>query len=323
MRRKFKNSAQRILIVDDDQDTLTIVKRALEIEGYQTNSAVSGSQAIDLMDEWFPHLVLLDVNMPELDGLETLKYLRKKNEWVSTVFISGKTNVDDVVVGLDAGADDYIKKPLDIRELLARVRCQLRIKQLHDDLRIANEKLSHQVEIDDLTGLFNMKSIPAKIENELARARRYGRNIAVIMMDMDKFKMVNDNHDHLFGSFVLAEVGALISNNIRKVDFAARYGGDEFLIVLTEVDLAGVLGFTRRFKELVKDYEFRNEEHHCNLTVSLGFAISTTEANNINSTEIMKAADRALYAAKHSGRNCIRYIEIGKDGDEVQIPLED
>src|SRR5690606_31562220 len=131
---------------------------------------------------------------------------------------------------------DYIPKPFVPLEFLARVRTQLRIKDLHDQLRLMNEKLKELVDTDDLTGLFNMRSLYQKLDVELARARRYQRQVGVVMMDMDYFKSVNDGHDHLFGSYVLSQVGAIIRKTIRTTDIAARYGGDEFLIVLTEIN---------------------------------------------------------------------------------------
>src|SRR5690606_20888894 len=149
------------------------------------------------------HLVLLDVNMPDLNGLETLAFLRQNREYISTIFISGNSDDEDVIRGLDSGADDYITKPFDPAVMLARIRCQLRIKDLRDELRRANVRLQELVEIDDLTGLYNMRSLYQKVDHELGRAARFNRSVAAVMMDMDHFKSVNDEHDHLFGSYVL------------------------------------------------------------------------------------------------------------------------
>ena len=190
MQGKLENQNRRILVVDDDRMAQRLVQKALEFEGYRVELASTGQEALDKVRTWKPHLVLLDVNMPELDGIETLKYLRQQPEYISTLFVSGRSKIEDVVRGLDAGADDYVTKPFDVVELLARVRSQLRIKDLHDNLTEANQKLLAMVDIDDLTGLFNMRSLYQKLQLELDRASRYGRRVGVVMMDMDHFKSV-------------------------------------------------------------------------------------------------------------------------------------
>ncbi len=303
----------KILVVDDDPESVKIVKLALEYEGYQVLVATSGQAALEKMSNWQPHLVLLDVSMPELNGLETLKYLRERKDYVSTLFVSGKSDVNDVVLGLDAGADDYIRKPFDTRELLSRVRTQLRIKRLNDELTSANARLKELVDKDDLTGLYNMRSLYDRLDGELQRARRFGRSVSVIMMDMDHFKSVNDNHDHLFGSFVLAEVGKIIRNNIRSVDFGARYGGDEFLVVLTEIGVTGAKSFAERLRRIIADHEFRTDEHVSHQTVSMGLAVSDQkEFEPVDARVLVRYADHALYQAKEAGRNCLVVFDLSK-----------
>src|SRR5207248_3125403 len=152
-----------------------LVSKALQHEGYQVQVAGSGMDGIHLMNDWRPHLVLLDMAMPGLNGLETLAKLRARDEYVSVMFVSANSNRDDVILGLDAGPDDYVCKPFDVMELLSRVRTQLRIKDLNDSLKRANARLKELVDIDDLTGLFNMRSLYKKLDFELDRARRYNR----------------------------------------------------------------------------------------------------------------------------------------------------
>ena len=134
---------------------------------------------IEKINYFHPHLVLLDINMPGLNGIDTLKYLRSNNEYVATIFVSGQSNTEDVIRGLDASADDYICKPFEAQVLLARVRTQLRIKKLNDDLKAANIKLKELVDIDDLTGLFNMRSLYQKLGYEIERSSRYNRGLLV------------------------------------------------------------------------------------------------------------------------------------------------
>ena len=301
---------RKILVVDDDPDSLAIISEALRWEGYQIHTAVDGPKAVQCLQTLNPDLVILDVNMPGMDGIDTLKDLRLKDNYVSVVFISGSSGAEFVVKGLDAGADAYICKPFDPQELLARVRAQLRIKDLNDQLRIANKKLLELVEIDDLTGLFNMRSFYQKLELELVRARRFNRQVCVVMMDMDFFKSVNDGHDHLFGSFVLSEVGEIVKKNIRNIDIGARYGGDEFVIVLTELNKEGAQIFCERLRRAIDSKLFKNGEDEIHLTASLGYAMTSTNDQGIDAKALVRSADQALYDAKAAGRNCVRERQI-------------
>jgi two-component system, cell cycle response regulator len=255
-------------------------------------------------------LVLLDVNMPGLNGLETLAKLRVRSEYVSVIFVSANSRTEDIIRGLDAGADDYVCKPFQVLELLSRVRSQLRIKDLNDNLQKANARLKELVDIDDLTGLFNMRSLYKRLDFELDRARRYGRSVAVIMMDLDHFKRVNDQHDHLFGSFVLTEVGKMIRENIRKVDFGARYGGDEFLVVLTEISLEGATVFANRLRQRIAEGTFKNEFYSMDLTASLGLAIANPNEEEVDARGMVRYADRALYKSKENGRNRVEVFDF-------------
>ncbi len=308
MTKFFQNEQRRVLVVDDDPDCLEIVTKALHWEGYNVESANSGIEALKKIASWFPHLVILDMNMPKLNGIQTLKKIRQKQEsYVSVIFLSGNTATEDKIRGLNAGADDYICKPFEPLELLARVRSQLRIKDLNDDLIAANKKLRELVDIDDLTGLFNMRSLYRRLDFELERARRFKRCISAAMMDMDFFKNVNDGHDHLFGSFVLTQVGEIIKENIRTIDFAARYGGDEFLIILTEVNQMGANLFCERLRSRIEAFNFEHEEDSIRLTASIGYALFNPKFDKPEARSLVRNADRALYQAKELGRN--RVIE--------------
>lgn len=301
---------RRILVVDDDADSLDVIAEALSWQGYKVQKAPSGAQALDIIKNWKPHLVILDVNMPGMDGVELLRDLRRHEHYVSVLFISGNSSTDAVIAGLDSGADDYIPKPFDPLELLARVRTQLRIKDLNDQLRSANERLKELVDTDDLTGLFNMRNIYHRIETEIGRARRFGRQVCVVMMDMDRFKSVNDGHDHLFGSFVLSEVGEIIRLNLRSTDIGARYGGDEFLICLSETNADGAERFCERLRKSIAQKLFKSGKDEIRLTCSLGYAILTLGDKTTDARSLVRTADAALYEAKRAGRNCTKSKEL-------------
>jgi len=307
---EIANSDRKILVVDDDPNALDIIVEALSWEGYQVKKTLIGAELFQIVEIWQPHLVILDMNTTGANWVETLKSLRKQEQYVAMMFISSDDSTEAAMESLDAGADDYVVKPFDPVALLARVRARLRTKDLYDDLSAANKKLQELVEIDDLTGLFNMRSTFSRLSQELERARRYQRQVAVVMMDMDYFKSVNDGHNHLFGSFVLSEIGKLIAQTIRPNDIAARYGGDEFMIVLTETNEEGAYAFCERLRVRIAQTLFKSGRDQIQLSASLGFAVSQIGQIGLDPKNLVKLADSALYAAKRAGRNCVRQAEM-------------
>jgi diguanylate cyclase (GGDEF)-like protein len=308
---------RKVLIVDDDPQISQLMTAVLQTEGlYDLKVADSGESALEAIEEWRPDLVLLDVNMPGISGLEILSLVRRREAHVGVILVSGNSETEDVIKGLDSGADDYICKPFNPYELMARVRTQLRIKSLTDDLSAANKKLKTLVEIDDLTGLYNMRSMYQRIELELSRCLRLKTGLCIVMMDMDHFKRVNDDHDHLFGSFVLQHVGKIIKENVRDVDYGARYGGDEFMVVLSSTDYKGAEVFCERVRSKIENYKFDNGDHQIDLTSSIGFAVyfpGEAGVEKLTSQEVLKWADKALYECKEKGRNRTEGININEE----------
>jgi len=298
-------ATKQILIVDDDPIAIQIMSEILNWGAYEVSTCLKAKDAEHLLKSRCFDLVLLDVKLNGSEsGFDLLNVAKKSSDsYVSVIFVSGENDTEMVVNGLDSGADDFIIKPFSPAEFHARVRAQLRIKDLTDKLHKANLKLQELVEIDDLTGLFNMRSIYQKLDLEIQRAKRYQRQVCVVMMDMDHFKSVNDGHDHLFGSFVLAEVGKLIQKSVRNIDIPARYGGDEFLIVLTETHYDGAMAFCERLRTKICDYHFKNGSDEIKLTASLGFAIASPSEFDLDAQALVREADRALYESKRSGRN--------------------
>ena len=315
-------SLRRILIIDDDPEVVDVIRKSIELYGYQSNFTYSALQALEVIETWQPHLIIIDVNMPQLSGIEAVKRLRTKQERFSIIMISGNNEPDEIIAGLDAGADDYIVKPFDPKELVARVRAQLRIKDLNDQLLRSNARLKEMVDTDDLTGLFNMRSLYSRLEYEIARGKRYNRTVCVVMLDIDHFKSVNDGHDHLFGSFVLSEVGKVIKSSTRNIDIAARYGGDEFLIVLTEIDREVVYTFCDRLRMKIEQTNFQNGPDEMNLTVSVGFSITNPLNPDIDAKQLVRVADWALYEAKKSGRNRVCYYDLAEHPEFMQQPVK-
>lgn len=297
---------RRILVIDNDSESLEILLEPLRWEGYDARGVTTEAEAHRLIETWAPHVVILDWITPTRAGLRVLRAVRERLSHVSCVFVSENSSTEAIIEALDSGADDYIVKPFVPLELLARIRTQLRIRDLHEQLLFANEKLKELVDTDDLTGLYNMRSLYQRLDFEMERGRRFHRDVCVVMMDMDYFKTVNDGHDHLFGSYVLSEVGQIIRNNTRNIDIPARYGGDEFLVVLTETNHEGAIHFCERLRESIERTTFVSGEDSIQLTASLGFAI-TIPGENISAKELVRRADHALYDAKRGGRNKVCY----------------
>ncbi|MCB0355638.1 MAG: diguanylate cyclase [Bdellovibrionales bacterium] len=314
-------ASARILVIDDDNSTLEVIEKTLLQAGYATQTLNNGDRAIECVNQWNPHLVILDVSMPGRDGLDIIQRIRQKAQYISVIFLSAKSEIKDIVTGLDAGADDYICKPFKLEELLARVRSQLRIKHLQDQMTEMNIRLKQLVEIDDLTGLYNMRSLYERLDGEISRCRRFGASVAVVMMDMDHFKDVNDSNDHLFGSFVLAEVGKTIRANVRKIDHAARYGGDEFILIVSEVNLHGAITFCERLRKSIETQEFKNGNCKAHVTCSIGIALMSGKEHRADARELVKIADKALYEAKDAGRNCICYYDLNITNQEKAVKV--
>lgn len=296
------NANRRVLVVDDDPANLTLIHEILERTPCEIKTATSALKGLEIMRAWKPALVVLDQDMPEMTGLEMLKAIRQHFEDVDVMFVSAHTNPMMVSQALEQGADDYIRKPFSVVELLSRVHVRFRIRDLRQDLKQANDRLAQLSVTDDLTGLLNMRSIYEKIDYEIKRARRSGLDMAVVMFDMDHFKRVNDGHDHLFGSFVIKQMGQLVREVLRETDFAARYGGDEFLVVLTDTDERGAHTFCHRLLQKVRNHTFQDKQDSIQLTISMGYAVGSAQFE-FSPQDLVRAADHALYHAKETGRN--------------------
>ncbi|OQW51889.1 MAG: hypothetical protein A4S09_09480 [Proteobacteria bacterium SG_bin7] len=309
---------RHVLVVDDDEVSGKLVSSVLQWEKNTIHFAESGEEALEILAKNDIDLVVLDIAMPGLNGYETLKKIREREKYVSVIFLSNHKKVEDIVKGLNAGADDYLGKPFHPSELLARVNAQLRMRDVRNDLMMANTNLSKLVATDDLTGLLNMRSLYERLDVEIERVRRFQRGLAVVMLDIDFFKRVNDMNDHLFGSFVLTEVGRLVKENIRTVDFAARYGGDEFLVVLTDTNIVGAQVFCERLRERISGSKFKNKKQSISITASFGFTTYDGTGAQAQGKDLVRAADRALYKSKNSGKNCVNYFAADSEGGNAK-----
>jgi two-component system cell cycle response regulator len=292
--------AQTILAIDDSPEIHQLLKVRLKNLDVELSHAHCGFDGFDQAQASNPDLILLDVMMPDASGFDICRKLKATSETrnIPVIFLTGASDVDQKVLGFDVGAVDYIQKPFDSAELSARVRAALRTKRFQD-------MLAQRAMIDGLTGLWNRAHFDQRLHEEIAAAQRYDRPMSLIMMDVDKFKNLNDNHGHPFGDEVLQAIGDVLQESARMTDWPCRYGGEEFGFILRETDLEGAIIMAERVRAEIEGLELRNKAQAVSVTASFGVVSSTLCMNpvELSSKWVIESADKALYAAKESGRN--------------------
>jgi diguanylate cyclase (GGDEF)-like protein len=287
-----------VLIIDDSSIARRIAQARLVKENLDVDVASNGEEGLAAARRNPPDLILLDVNMPDLDGFEVCKSLKNDPDlsMIPVIFLTGSDDMDDRVKGLDLGAVDYVTKPFDAFELRARVRAALRTKHLQD-------MLINSARMDPLTELPNRRALTERLEHEWERVQRYGGVFALIMADIDLFKRVNDTYGHSAGDTVLREVAQTILNQSRKTDHPTRFGGEEFAIVVPNESVETAASQAERLRREIETIALDVNAVTVRVTMSFGLADSSA-AESIE--ELLHAADEALYHAKHDGRNCVR-----------------
>ncbi len=294
---------QKILIVDDTPANLMILGEDLQ-QNYEVFIATNGESALKKVAAKPPDLILLDIIMPGLDGYEVCRRLKKDpmSAGIPVIFITAKSAVKDETLGLEIGAVDYITKPFNMAIVRARVKTHLELKRKSDML----ESLSRR---DGLTGIFNRRQFDEALAREWKRSARAGRPLSLILLDIDCFKLYNDNYGHLSGDQCLRRIALALSSTLRRAtDLVARYGGEEFVVILGETDVGGALKMGEKILHAVGALQI---EHACStvaphVTVSVGAATTVPEAGT-DERILLEVADNALYEAKTSGRNRVRH----------------
>ena len=301
----------RILVVDDHEDNVELLRARLQARGYDVEGANDGQAALDKVDSWCPDLVLLDVMMPKMDGIEVVRRIKgnPKLPFIPVIMQTALDSTENKVEGLDAGADDYVTKPINFAELEARITAHLRIKQLQTDLAAsrkelseANDKLTRISLTDGLTGIDNRRSLEDRLQEMWQHSVRLHEPIALVMCDIDKFKSVNDNYGHQAGDSVLKEFAKLLKDEAREIDRVGRYGGEEFLLILPGTVLDAAVTFAERLREKVEGHTFSYVGGTLRRTMSCGVA-SSPHPRVKDQEALLRAADDALYVAKETGRN--------------------
>ncbi|HXN22919.1 MAG TPA: diguanylate cyclase [Candidatus Dormibacteraeota bacterium] len=295
----------KILIAEDEVVSRRLLCSFLEKEGYEVVVTGSGQEAWDALQRPAPpRLALLDWMMPEIDGLEICRRLRSPGERAYTfiLLLTSRDNKADLIRGFEAGADDYLTKPFDPEELKARLRAGLRILKLEDQLVTAREEMHFKATHDTLTTVWNRAGILDIFKRELARSRREGSSITVIMGDLDHFKEVNDAHGHLTGDQVLQEAARRLVASVRSYDIVGRFGGEEFLVLLLGCDRLRTGDRAEHIRAAFACGEFTSSVGNIPLTISLG-ALATADWPSRDVEEFLREVDLALYRAKAGGRN--------------------
>ena len=310
---------KRILVVDDHEDNVEVLRARLEARGYDVRGAMSGQEALDVVNGWVPDLVLLDVMMPDMDGLEVVSRLKADRNlpFIPVIMQTALDSTERMVAGLEAGADDYVTKPINFAELEARVRSLLRIQKLQaelaereKELSQMNDKLLHISLTDGLTGVDNRRALEQRLHEMFEHSLRLHEHVACVMCDIDHFKMVNDTYGHAAGDEVLKQFAEILRTEAREIDRVGRYGGEEFLLLLPGTVLDAAVTFAERVRQRVDAHTFSFEGGTLKRSVSLGVA-SWPHPKINGREEMLKAADDALYVAKEMGRNrVVRFDSI-------------
>lgn len=298
----------KALIVDDSPSLRRIVKSNLNRKGVSVVEAQDGHEAWGFIEEGKESfdMVILDQVMPGMQGDELCRKLTamERMQQVPVFFISALDDKDAIIGLFKAGACDYLKKPFIEEELTARLVTHLRARKHINQLKALNESLGYQANHDSLTGLFNRGYFQETITRYFAQAKRYKQNLTCVLIDLDHFKRVNDEHGHAFGDLVLAEFARILKNRVRMSDTAARYGGEEFVLILPNTDEEQAMHLVENIRQTAETHCYADGNSILQVTCSVGLAsLASSQAENVE--ELMSKADEALYKAKDSGRNTI------------------
>ncbi len=296
-----------IAIVDDDAAIRRLLQLLLGRAGYQTLECNTGEEARALLTSQPWDLAILDRKLPDMDGVVLCHELKSNPELRTRyiIMLTGEAEQEDKVEGLELGADDYVTKPFQSAELLARVRAGKRIVDLQKELLESNKRLELLSITDGLTKLHNHRYLQDELARAFEESHRYQRPLALAMIDIDFFKKINDGHGHAIGDEVLKAVARLFRDSVRGSDLVARYGGEEFAVMMPETTLDDGVTFAEKIRTLIESTPIETQAGPLKTTVSIGVA-SIPQTRIHNSKELIVAADKALYRAKKGGRNQVQ-----------------
>lgn len=305
-------ATNRVLLAEDARTMAKILESQLTSWGYEVTVVHDGKDAWEVLrGPNAPTLSVVDWVMPGMTGLELVRKIRELDPepYRYLIMLTAKSEKSDIIRGLEAGADDYLTKPVDMDELEVRLWAGKRIIKLQTQLLRASETLRYQASHDPLTGLWNHVSILEFLDRELSRGQRHGTGFAAAMIDLDHFKNVNDTYGHQGGDRALVGTARLLETITRRYDTVGRYGGEEFMVILPDCDKEGAMLQMERMRAAVEASPVEHDGQIIQLSASFGVAV-WTPGQPVDAHKITKAADMALYQAKREGRNRVEFHDI-------------
>lgn len=313
----------QILIADDDITSRTMLAAVLKKSGYDVVETANGAEAWEVMQHPdAPRMAILDWIMPNLDGLEVVRLLRaqernhpateaapRSTDRPYLIMLTSRGEKDDIIAGLDAGADDYLAKPFHPGELRARVEVGRRLLEMQGELLAARDALAFEATHDPLTGIYNRRAIEVSLHRELSREYRHHDGLAVAICDIDKFKNINDIYGHLVGDDVLCGFVHLLGSRLREYDLLGRFGGEEFLVIAPGIKGSDIGKLFEVLRKTVDDTPISTRDGDVHISISIG--VRAVQENDTMDT-VLAAADTALYQAKSGGRNRVYQCDVGE-----------
>ena len=302
-----------VLVVEDSPAQADWLRETLACQGYLVTVARDGREALRHVMSHGPDLVVLDVMLPDMDGLEVLRVIKMRSgeQFVPVILVSAKAGLEARVAGLRIGADDFLAKPFAEAEIQARAASMLRIKSLQDQLRQANAQLEKLAVADGLTGLHNRRTFDERLRDEFRRSQRYRDPVSLLILDLDHFKGLNDQYGHPFGDRVLRGTAELISSMVRVPDVCARYGGEEFALILPKTPVQGAVAVGERILSRLRERTYPApgdpSPGRASVRVTASAGVASHPSPGITTPELLvERADEALYRAKCDGRDRVR-----------------
>lgn len=307
-----------ILVVDDEESLREVLYEVLSEDGYQVATAASAEEALTLFAQNHYALIITDICMPGLSGIDLLKQVKEKNQDTQIIIMTSHASLDTALTALRAGAYDYLIKPFEDLELISalvrrateKIRLVSENKTLVVKLQTYNEELESVNRIlrelairDGLTGLYNHRYFQEALAMEVARAQRHNRPFSLIFIDVDYFKKYNDTHGHPMGDQLLRNLSDMLNSRLRQSDMAARYGGEEFILLLPETGKDGAAIVAESVRSQIENYPFDGRETQPGGKVTVSVGVSTFQEDGSDAPSVLHQADQALYKAKHAGRN--------------------
>lgn len=305
-----QEKASHILVIDDEEVICSLLTDVLTEAGHKVVAVASAEEALEKVKDSAFEVVITDLMMPGMNGIEILRKVKKMNSDISVIIITGYATVETAVEAMKEGAYDYLSKPFNLAEIKITVDRAVERQTL---IRGVKEKDYYKglSLIDGLTGLYNHRHFYHLLGQEIIKAQRYPQSVSLFMIDIDDFKIYNDTYGHLVGDEILRKLAMVLKKVVRKVDYVARYGGEEFSIILPQTDKEKSFISARRLMKVVEETQFKGEEKlpRGHLTISMGIAAYPEDATSLE--ELIHRADEALYKAKHSGKNQICLFNRG------------